>query len=396
MTDPYVVKPDGEFLRRVLDEGGEDVKKCYQCATCSVVCDLSKGRGAFPRKEMLWTQWGLKDRLMADPDVWACHQCNDCSTRCPRGARPGDVLAALRQQSVFHYSMPKFLVDWTNNLKYLPLMLLIPAVLLGLVLAVRGPLGDAIGLEEHEKDLYAWFFPHWLLITFFSGFAGLTTLAAALGVFRFWNAMKAADAAQGHATPKRGIVPAAINVVKSLFTHEKFGQCTANSSRKVAHMAAFYGFVALFIVTIWAVIDLYLMPLINIDAMYPFGLLHPMKILANVGCLALIYGCVRAILDRLNNAEESGKSTAFDWIFVGLLLAVAVTGLLTEVSRFVAEPDNAEELGQTFLQNAAFGIYFIHLVLVFDLLICLPFSKFAHVMYRTVALVYAEHSGRNE
>ena len=122
MPDSYLVKPDGEFLHSILDEGGEDLKKCFQCATCSVVCELSTGRKPFPRKEMIWAQWGLKDKLMADPDVWQCYQCNDCSTQCPRGARPGDVLAALRKQSVQHYAVPQFLSSWVNNTKRFPLI----------------------------------------------------------------------------------------------------------------------------------------------------------------------------------------------------------------------------------------------------------------------------------
>jgi quinone-modifying oxidoreductase subunit QmoC len=73
-----------------------------------------------------------------------------------------------------------------------------------------------------------------------------------------------------------------------------------------------------------------------------------------------------------------------------LLLSVGITGLLTEVLRFVAEP-----AGVSGLWYAAYTVYFIHLVVVFQLLVYLPYSKFAHVLYRTVALVYAERTGRN-
>jgi len=392
VSDSYRVKPDKEFLHRILSEGGEDLKKCYQCATCSVVCELSKGGSIFPRREMIWAQWGLKDRLMADPNVWLCHQCNDCSTQCPRGARPGDVLSALRHEHVLHYAVPRFLGVWANQVKYLPLMLMIPAVLLALALVARKPLEGILPFGDHH-GFYAGFFPHWLLIGFFSAFTGLAAVAAVVGIVRFWLAMKAADQASGRSSPARGIVPGVVSIVKSILFHDRFSQCTSHGSRRSAHLLAFYGFMALFVVTVWAVIDLYVMPnVFGISSLYPFNLLHPMKVVANVGCVVLIFGCVTAIVDRRRNqAEAAGASTAFDWIFVWLLLSVGVSGLLTEILRFVAEP-----AGMKGLELTAFAVYFVHLVLVFDLLVYLPYSKFAHIMYRTVALVYAEHSGRNE
>ncbi|MGD8548251.1 MAG: heterodisulfide reductase, partial [Desulfobacterales bacterium] len=39
-------------------------------------------------------------------------------------------------------------------------------------------------------------------------------------------------------------------------------------------------------------------------------------------------------------------------------------------------------------------MYFIHLVFVFDLFAFLPFSKLAHIVYRTVAMAYNEYSER--
>lgn len=403
MTATALLRPDRAFVEALVASGGGDVKKCFQCATCSVVCELSRDGRPFPRKEMGWAQWGLADRLMADPDVWLCYQCDDCSKRCPRGARPGDVLAAVRRQAVRHWAVPRGLAGWVSRVRGLPPLFLAPVLLLGLALLARPALQRALGFGAPERGFYAAFFPHWLLIGFFSLFTGLAALGAAAGLVRFWRAMAAADRAAGAGAPAAGFGASVTRAAAEIFTHARFGKCTRRGSRRWTHLLAFYGFAALFVVTVYAVLDLYVFPLLGHPSTYPFGELHPMKLLANLGAVLLVVGAVKALVERRGAASEArsgagpggGVSTAFDWIFVWTLLAVGVTGLLTEVVRLVAEPAAATGgAGALPLTDAAFGVYFVHLALVFTLLVYLPYSKFAHLLYRTVALVYAERTGR--
>jgi quinone-modifying oxidoreductase subunit QmoC len=124
-------------------------------------------------------------------------------------------------------------------------------------------------------------------------------------------------------------------------------------------------------------------PLLEDPFLYPFPFLNPAKIIANVGALALVAGCFLAISQRLKKADIAGRSTEFDWMFLGILLTVGVTGILVEVLRFAQN------------QQIGYPVYFIHLIFAFMLLVYLPYSKFAHLFYRTAALIYAEYSGRN-
>jgi quinone-modifying oxidoreductase subunit QmoC len=186
-----------------------------------------------------------------------------------------------------------------------------------------------------------------------------------------------------------------MRTIKSILAHDRFSKCTSQASRRTAHLGAFYGFLALFLVSVWAVVALYMInPLIpghDQDLIYPFAIWNPWKILANLGGVALVVGSVLAIRERRSGEKDAPASSSSDWLFLGLLLVVGVTGLSTEILRYVAEPSKVQGL-----VYAAYAVYFIHLIAVFDLLVYLPYSKLAHVLYRTVALVYAEHSGRNK
>jgi len=380
------VEPDVDFIRALNREAGDSLKKCFQCGTCSATCALSPDRDPFPRKEMVWASWGLKDRLLGDPDIWLCHQCNDCSTRCPRGARPGDVLAAIRQQAVLHYAAPRFLGRWLSQPQSIPLVLGIPAALLTLALLARDPVANALGLSVQRTGrivfAYSSMFPRWMLNGFFGFFTLLALVAMLAGVFRFWGALKVAVPPDRYGGAAAGLIPSIVSTLARVVAHRDFASCTAARSRFISHVCTFFGFLALSVVSLW-VITVQYNPLVQGDFLYPFSFWSPWKMLANVGGAALLAGCFLMIRDRLRETRSVSVSAYFDWALISTLLLVTITGFFTEILHFLR------------LEPHRHLAYFVHLVFVFTALMYLPHTKLAHLVYRGAAMVFSEHVGRN-
>jgi quinone-modifying oxidoreductase subunit QmoC len=382
---PIGIEPDLEFIQTISKRTGDYFVKCFQCGTCSATCAISPDSSPFPRKEMAWAGWGMKDRLLTDPDVWLCYQCNDCSTRCPRDARPGDVLGAIRQECVINFAFPRFLGRWVNEPRCIPLLLGIPITLLALALYLKDPIEKALGLTRFagERIMYSYssVFPHWLLNSFFILFCVLALIAAIIGVRRYWQALKNSNSVSGIKSGGESFSSCIVSVTKDIFTHKNFSDCTAARPRYWAHLLVFFGFIGLTAVTLW-VITAGVNPLIKNTFVYPFGFWSPWKILANLGGLAILGGCGIMIRDRFANVREAGFGNYFDWLLIGTLLTVVFTGFFTEVLHYVR------------LEPHRHIIYFVHLVFVFAFLVYLPYSKLAHLLYRAVAMIYAEHTGR--
>jgi quinone-modifying oxidoreductase subunit QmoC len=383
---PVAIEPDLAFIRALNERGGDSLKKCFQCGTCSATCALAPDDEPFPRKEMAWAVWGMKERLLRDPDVWLCHQCNDCSKRCPRGARPGDVLAAIRQESVRQYSFPRFFGRWLVEPHSIPLLLGIPIALLALALYFRDGIAEALGLvpEAGERIVFAYssFFPHWLINSFFGFFTLLVVIVAVAGVLRFWRALKRGLPGGRIEQPAKGLVASILATLKNILAHSKFAECTSARHRYLSHFCVLFGFLALTAVTLWVITAKY-NPLIQGEFIYPFGFWNPWKMLANAGGAALVIGCLLMILERIRENGNIGAGSYSDWALLAMLLLAAGSGFFTEALHYLR------------LEPHRHIAYFAHLVFVFALLMYLPYSKLAHLLYRTTAMVFAEHTGRD-
>lgn len=376
------------FIKEVEALGGGDLKKCFQCATCSVVCPISPDTRPFPRKEMIAASWGLKDKLVGNADIWLCHNCGDCSTKCPRGAKPGDVLSALRAYAVSEYAVPKSLAKAVNDPKKLPMLMAVPAAIFLVIILVAPFLTPILhhiipilfhAVPEGGGIVHSSFIP--------SGFVDLVMVPTAiwavaiffLGLKRFIADIHANALLEGK-TDKKTIVPAEfgkalLRVLPTIMKHDKFNQCTDNRERSTAHMMVLFGFIGLFIVT-----SIFFVVMYVFQTPGPYSQLNPVKWLANVSGVALIIGSALMIKNRL--AKKDSVSAYKDWALLGLALGLGVTGMLTEMTR----------LGG--IAWLTYLLYYIHLIFIFSLFAYLPFSKLAHLVYRTVAMTYAEYANR--
>jgi len=376
MADVQILEPDLNFIREIGALGGEDLKKCYQCATCSVACTITPENRPFPRKEMIAASWGLKDKLVKSADIWLCHNCGDCSTLCPRTAKPGDVLAAVRAYAVSDYAEPKILAEAVNDPKKLPFLLAIPAVIFLVLGLITGwldftPEGDRI-VADHFISMV-------MVDVIFISLALWNVAIFGKGIKRFLgdiheNALQEGKTDKTEIEPV-GFIRALIRVIPTILKHTKFNQCTENKERSVAHMMVLFSFIGLFIVT-----SIFFFVIYVFQSPGPYSQLNPVKWLANISGVCLVIGSIILIKGRMDKPEQI--SAYKDWALLGLVLALGVTGLGTEITRL---------MGIAFL---SYGLYFIHLMFVFCLFAFLPFSKLAHLVYRTLAITYAEYSGR--
>lgn len=95
-------KVDQRFKFEVASmAGGELVKGCFDCGTCTAICPVSQVEPDFdPRKILHMIQLGLKEQILGSSAIWFCTHCDICALVCPQNVRFSSIVDVLRELAV--------------------------------------------------------------------------------------------------------------------------------------------------------------------------------------------------------------------------------------------------------------------------------------------------------
>ena len=269
---------------------------------------------------------------------------------------------------------PRFMGRLTTSSRYLPLAIAIPAAIVSLLVLASVLFRDGPALPRGDI-LFEHFLGHGWVDIFTLSLVGVAGALAVTGLRRFWAGL---NATLPPGLPLRPVGDAVRETAAEVVAHEDFHDWTTSDVQRRSHLLIFYGFLGLMAATAGAALYTEIFPILGIDwhdNVLSLPLWDPVKIIGNVGGIALLTGLAQVLSTWLRRPRTGGVSTYAEWFFPGSLVLTAVTGFLTEILRFAGV-------------RLAYFAYAVHLVFVFALFVFFPFSKFAHVLYHPAARAF--------
>lgn len=364
------------LLRKITRHGAGstlDVSACFNCGNCTAVCPLAKDSAGFPRRMIRMAQVGMEQELLASEDLWRCYACGECTQTCPRKADPAEFMAAARSYAIARYDFTG-LAGLANRsvIGNLLVFAAFSTFFSALLLSRMNPGGGHLALftflpGEWIHDIGVILFA----VVGLSAFFGV----ASMGV-RFWSQRRG----EGFVLPFAALPGAVYTALTDALLHRRFRECDDDpQSAQLAlpwhqrpwfvHATVMGGFLAMLLST---TLDYMLKPIGS-----PAPPWYPMRILGLVGGLVSLYGLSIVLLRRAQARQTPYTKSSFaDWFFPVLLTLTVVSGIICEVVVYLPSPS-----------SIGHAVFFTHVVLAMDLVAMLPLTKFAHALYRTLALV---------
>jgi len=305
-----------------------------------------------------------------------CHNCGACLHACQYSAphefevNVPKAMAKVRLDTYAEYAWPRVMgkLYQRNGMTLALASGAGLALFLCLTLLIMGNLFVTIPGGNFYK-----IFPHNTLALMFGAVFGFSVLALTIGVRRFWRNISPVAAS----LPVRAsaALEATANVAKLKYLDGGHGKGCNNADdqftlwRRRFHHLTFYGFMLCFAATGVATLFHYLL---NWSAPYPiFSLPVILGIVGGIGLLIGPAGLLWLNLRR-NPAHGDENQKPMDRGFIALLFLVSASGLALLALR----------------ETSALGLMLaIHLGLVMAFFLTMPYSKFAHGIFRSAALL---------
>jgi heterodisulfide reductase subunit C len=380
---------DTELLGDMKRFGELDVSACFSCGNCTAICPLADNDATFPRRIIRLAQVGLKDELLSSKELWTCYHCGLCSDSCPQDADPGEFMAAARRYAIASYDKTGF----ARILYTRPVIGTVIAVAVALFFAMF--MYSSHGPQDAASLAFFSFIPdpliHWtgiavMVLMVAAGLVGIATMVR--GVAQRDGVGLSSLINNKDALTRTGTALWSAIGVESLGQTRYRRDCKDDEPvepwyrrRWLIHAMTIWGFLGLLAATLldWG------LALTGIkETGTPIPLWYPSRLLGTIAGIALVYGVVWFMINRATRYNRASSiSTGSDWLLLVLLLITGLTGFVIEIALYLPPTP-----------VWGYWVFLFHVAVAMELMLLLPFTKFAHAIYRPVALFFYALAGK--
>jgi quinone-modifying oxidoreductase subunit QmoC len=341
------VNPD--FATELKKFGATDFNACFNCGNCTAICSLSTEEDSFPREMIRLSAIGDEEDIKASLKPWLCYYCGECTSNCPREAKPGELMMSLRRWLTSVY-------DWTglSGLLYKSLPITITAFILVAVAVIGYSISENFNLE---KIMHVGHYFEMIAI------AAVFAIILLPNLIRMWYFVILKPKVK---VTLKTYFTSLGELFIHMFTQKRSLGCDDNQLRWFEHFILVIGYLALLFTTVF------------LDWFSATNLF--VIILGYVESAIIFVVTVDFVSSRIKKKKEVSKnSQPSDWFFVIGLLLMGLTAFIVRLFIDIK------------IIDTNIWMYLFHLIVLAQwALIIVPFGKWTHFLYRSFAMYMAK------
>jgi len=371
---------DSDLLYELKAYGAAGAEKCINCGNCTAICSMTTSENdRFPRQIVRLAQLGLKDEILGSKEIWMCFNCGQCSETCPQQAEPANFMGAARQYAISNYSPFKIGELFGKRPVWGSLIVIALVSFFMLFFYSERQVMDVNSLRLFGFITRDLIHITGLIVMIVIALISLITIATMISKIFKQNGLGFSSFFKGsNLNVWRAFWEAVF--VQSLGQKRYREECESQDkprhwffSKWFVHAATMWGFLGLLLATVLN----FLLDILGVKATGTFvPIWYPTRLIGTLSGLLFIYGVSVLLYKRIRSVDKSHSfSRPSDWIFLILLLLSGLSGFLIEIAIYLP---GAPLWG--------YWVFLFHMSVSIVLILLLPFTKFAHALYRIVAL----------